>query len=475
LTSHLPKIRPRDYWVPLVYLILPSMPLEIFAHRLGLVPPGYINLEYLIIGALCFFLPRSVVFVLFFLESLADFAASYCSTYQFYPGSLLSSLHYLPALQTVQIVEIFAVLILVIVICAVLALFRPRPPLRLWTAGILLFFVVLLSAVAVLAGQRPLGRRDVVFSYHRLVRSPLFSLTKLQIYFHGVERASEHANTAMMVSASAQAIDYLNSPGAAKSPDVVLVLVESWGQPTNVDLAHALTAAYDNVGLAQKYQVTYGEAPFDGGTVPAEGRELCHSRFGFGILRVSPEQAKECLPALFHERGYQDISIHGYLGRMFQRATWYPNIGFDQSWFGPDLDKLKLPYCEGAFPGTCDASIAGWIGNSLLNTVGEKPRFVYWVTLNSHLPVPAKLKMPDDGVCANYPELKSSVAVCNWFRLVRTVHESVAKLAMSQLARPTVFVLVGDHAPPYDDPQLRHEFSGKNVPYVMLTPIVKSR
>jgi len=41
---------------------------------------------------------------------------------------------------------------------------------------------------------------------------------------------------------------------------------------------------------------------------------------------------------------------------------------------------------------------------------------------------------------------------------------------MSPLARPTVFVIVGDHAPPFGDPGLRSRFSQTDVPYVVLLP-----
>jgi phosphoglycerol transferase MdoB-like AlkP superfamily enzyme len=104
----------------------------------------------------------------------------------------------------------------------------------------------------------------------------------------------------------------------------------------------------------------------------------------------------------------------------------------------------------------------------------DRPRFIYWVTLNSHLPEPAHPDLPDDGVCATQPALKNSAALCSWFRLVRAVHQSVEQTALIPTARPTVFVLVGDHAPPFGDPQLRADFSRTQVPYEILTPVAAS-
>jgi hypothetical protein len=51
------------------------------------------------------------------------------------------------------------------------------------------------------------------------------------------------------------------------------------------------------------------------------------------------------------------------------------------------------------------------------------------------------------------------------------VHQSVQQAALGTTARPTVFILVGDHAPPFAASQLRADFSSTQVPYVMLTPV----
>lgn len=458
------------YAVLLVYLLLPSLPLSLFAHKLGLMPVGYINLEYLLIGSFGVFLPRSVVFVLLFLESLADIASPLCWTYLFSFEGLFSAFRSLPALPGYRILEMLAGLALVILICALVALARPRPNERFWTAGGLLVMVAILTLGAFFAGQNVFWTSDVSYFPHHLVRSPIRSLAVWKTNLDHKDFASRHPNSSEMHSASSDAIALLDRPGAVKSPDMILILVESWGLPLDADLAKALTAPYDDDRVARKYKVSYGTVPFDGGTVPAEARELCNSRIGFGILAASVAYMKGCLPTLFHNRGYKSFSVHGYSDWMFQRSQWYRNIGFDQSWFGPNLDRAGLPRCGGAFPGTCDASIAGWIGSSILSVDDDKPKFVYWVTLNSHLPVPVHPNLPDDGICGTNTSLRDSAPLCSWFRLVRAVHQSVQLLALRPSTRPAVIVLVGDHAPPFADPQLRQNFSATDVPYVILTP-----
>jgi phosphoglycerol transferase MdoB-like AlkP superfamily enzyme len=204
--------------------------------------------------------------------------------------------------------------------------------------------------------------------------------------------------------------------------------------------------------------------------VPGETRELCHVSAGFGIIQASADQVRQCLPATFHARGYRNLAIHGYVGEMFSREKWYPRLGFDQTWFEPELAREGLPSCRGAFPGICDASIGNWIGHSLLAGDQARPLFIYWVTLNAHIPVPANPDLPGDGVCATEPALRNSAPLCSWFRLEWAVHQSVQQAALQKTARPTIFILVGDHAPPFSNPQRREAFSSTEVPWIMLTP-----
>ena len=463
------------YMVAALYLILSNLPMLISGRGLEASPHGYINLDYLMIGAVGVFLPRGVVFTLLCLESLAAFADSICTTYLFSLGDLLSSLRYLPVLPQGRVLAGIGVLTASILVCAALALVRPLPQKRLRTVFALLACVAIPTAIDILDGQNLLWRKDIALSPYRLAHSPVFTLVAREVHAYRTNARSRNAGNDPMPSAASAAVSYLNSrPSSVESPNVVLIVVESWGLPLDAHLAQALTAPYDDPRFTRKYKVSYGAVPFTGLTVPGEARELCHSTLGFGILHASAGTVEQCLPAFFHARGYRNLAVHGYVGQLFYRATWYPNLGFDRSWFGPDLEKLGLPSCRGGFPGICDASIAGWIGSSLLSEERDKPKFIYWVTLNSHLPEPAHPDLPDDGVCATQPELQSSAALCTWFRLVRAVHQSVQQAALGATARPTVFVLVGDHAPPFGDPHLRAEFSSTQVPYVMLTPAAQS-
>lgn len=465
------ELRGSVYLIALLYLIVPNL-IPFFSSRvLGALPHGFINLECLLIGAASGFLPRGVVFVLLVLESLVDFAYGICFTYKFSLEELLSSLRYLTVMPLGRVMEGLAALSLSVLLCVFLALVRPRTQKRSCTAGLLLACAVIPAAIDMFNGQNLLWRKDTTLASYRLVRSPIFVFGLWEVSAYRTRAQSHNTDDFPMPSASSHALSFLDGRAVSQEPpNVVLVVVESWGLLLDAHLARALTASYDDSRIARKYMVSYGAAPFTGLTVPGETRELCHTNAGFGIIHASSAQAQQCLPAFFHARGYRNLAIHGYVGQMFYRATWYPKLGFDQSWFQPELTKAGLPSCRGAFPGICDASIGNWIGNSLLSGDQAKPRFIYWVTLNSHIPVPAHPDLPDDGVCAAEPDLENSPPLCSWFRLVRAVHQSIQQAALVTTARPTIFILVGDHAPPFSNPKRRGAFSSTQVPYVMLTP-----
>ena len=99
----------------------------------------------------------------------------------------------------------------------------------------------------------------------------------------------------------------------------------------------------------------------------------------------------------------------------------------------------------------------------------SRPKLIHWMTLNSRLPV-RPVHLPDESPCSTDLGLQSDTPLCSWYQLITNVHRSVAQLAMDRLGRPTIFVVVGDHAPPFGNPTLHNAFSNRDVPYVVLLP-----
>jgi hypothetical protein len=458
---------------PLIYLVAPNLPVWLFEKELWLSPHGYFNLECLLVGILALFLPRALAFVLLMLEMVASFVYLICFTCQFSLKTLCSSLHYVSLLPSGRLALALPILVLITLLSGLVAFAVPRLSLHrrgLAAAG-LLAAGFLLIACDMADGEISLRPADSYDDCPKMTMSPLTSLARRGRLFRTVEASERAATDREIGSASAAGLGFLSIAPTRRSPNVVLIVVESWGLFRDARLADALDSGYHEPSIQAIYRVQSGTVPFGGLTVPGEARELCHSSIGFGILNLSASKTMRCLPSVFHQHGYEDIAIHGYVGEMFSRKDWYRTIGFDEQWFKPELARAGLPVCNGAFPGICDASVAGWIGHDLLAGDSTRPRFIYWVTLNSHLPVPNHPDLPTDAACSLLPELAASDSLCSWFRLVSALHHSVQELVLQPQSRPTIFILVGDHAPPFADPRLRAMFSNAVVPYVVLTPL----
>jgi hypothetical protein len=450
----------------LAYLILPSLPIWIFQPYIATVPYGYFNGEALMVGALSLFLPPVIALLLLLVEMAAELTYLICHTYEFSLKDFCKAAHSFAVLPESKRTLVWLALATILAIAGITAYGIPKPKGKARTRTVvgLLGLCLLLMAVDIVDGQYQVIPRDRISAVPRLSLNPLVVFTRRELELRHVELESRNGSDAELSSASLNAMSLLGQFKGREAPNVVLVLVESWGLLKDGKLASVLTNGYETPEIRSKYAVSYGTVPFIGPTVTGEARELCHSQVGFGVMDISAERSRNCLPAFFHSRGYRDVAVHGYVGAMFRRQEWYKTIGFDQIWFQSDLIQAGLPICNGAFPGICDNSIAEWVGRTLYPASATQPEFVYWVTLNSHLPVPLQ---PADSSCV-VPGI--SEAFCGWFRRVAQVHQSVEQLAAQAHGRPTVFVLVGDHAPPFANPNLRKMFSQEEVPYVILSP-----
>jgi hypothetical protein len=249
-------------------------------------------------------------------------------------------------------------------------------------------------------------------------------------------------------------------------PNVVLVLTESWGLARDPRVNEAETEPYRNNEIAQSYDIQSGTVGFLGATTSGETRELCGDSRGRNGESSSYDA---CWPAVLNRRGYRTLGVHGFAPSMFQRAEWYKEFGFSESAFLPELQRDGAKLCDGVFLGACDSDVASWIGNRLEAEHDGRPMFVHWVTLNSHLPVAA---VPGNGarMACNNVGFNPDSSLCAWFNRVLKVQQSVAKLALRPGLSPTVFVIVGDHAPPFLNPAARAQFADRIVPWVILMP-----
>lgn len=465
----------RWYTFLAAFLVLPNLPLLLAAHPLSLLLRGYINLDYLLIGILSLFVPRILTFFLLFAAILLDFIHAACVTYLFSPTEFLQVIRYGGLLSTTRIGLIVAAFVFALLIClATVGFTSRRAPGRQRRMAIvtMLILIVALSLADLRSGRQILLVHDDSgdTAPGRLTRTPTLGLLYSQFIYDRYARGLRIGGQRAMPSATALALNRLQDYKAQKlQPNLVLVLVESWGLAHDPVLRHAIVEPYSDPRLLARYNVLRGTMPFEGATTSGEGRELCQSHLGTYATEGTTAQLERCVPMRLRRMGYHTLAVHGFDGEMYDRKEWYPKMGFDDMWFHDRLEAAGLPDCAGPFPGSCDAAVATWIAGRLRQP-SDTPLFIHWVTLSSHLPIWQSVLDASAPYCGVSAGTRDDIAICSWAHLVAVANQSVRDIALGQLARPTIFVIVGDHAPPFDKDSERAQFSSSEVPYVILLP-----
>lgn len=248
-------------------------------------------------------------------------------------------------------------------------------------------------------------------------------------------------------------------------PDAMVVVVEALGYFNEERLRQILLEPFESRAIQSAYTVTHGSVPFHGSTTAGELRELCGSRERFDTL--TPAIAADCLPMRLREQGRDSYAFHGFNSHMFHRTDWYPLIGFRQAAFGEDLGRNIGERCGSVFIGPCDTNIAA----RLPDLAGEpgSGRLIYWLTLNTHVPVRPGEGTPRFG-CARDGGAFGHRTVCSMAEMWADVMDAVARLALDPRMAPSEILIVGDHAPPLWSRRGRNLFHSDVVPWIRLSP-----
>lgn len=247
--------------------------------------------------------------------------------------------------------------------------------------------------------------------------------------------------------------------------NAVLVVVESLGYLNDPQARHRIDAPLFDPTVARKYKVTEGKVGYYGATTSAEMRELCDTREHYEDFAKS--DGYSCLPQRLYMRGYETMAVHGFSQDFFERDEWYPTVGFRKEVFGERLVTLTSRQCGGAFRGACDADLPPVIAREAAFT--GKPKFIYWLTLNTHVPV-----APGEAItryqCAKGAGVFQHIHVCQMAELWHDVFAAVRQLALDPRIGPAEILVVGDHAPPLWSRHARMQFEPGKVPWYRLTP-----
>lgn len=452
----------RTIRILLSFLVIPNLTFLILGNFIFLVRPT-INLDFLLIGCVALFLGRIVTVVLLFGLLVLDLVQSLAPSFFFSMPTVfeaLQDIHHLGGGYVAANI-LFILLFTTLTIWMVVTVWG-RTHKRLKASGILLLVGFSVLALDLSFSAVPsLAEFDVAKS----------SLVRLQ-------RTLSYVENAKMTEIEAHDVDSASRPffealgDNRKLPkNVVLVVMESFGVLLDKKVEAIQFKSLLSKELNDRYEVQVGKVRFKGSTVPAEIRELC--RVGINGIGVDANAlpVEKCLPLLMKRRGFEAFAIHGFPGTMFDRYRWYPDLGFDESVFLADFQRISghSETCGSVFKGACDFQVADWIGD-LLSAPESPRRFIYWLSLNGHQPVYNPPREQSKLSCDSEGLRFTSTKICGSVKINELLIRSVVSVATKGGLPKTAFVLVGDHTPTFMFSADWQKFDQENVPFIVLWP-----
>lgn len=253
---------------------------------------------------------------------------------------------------------------------------------------------------------------------------------------------------------------------AARGNNLLIVMVEGLGAFADPEDRAVLGDKLRAVTRSAPYRLVTGTSHYSGSTTGGESRELC-GRWGDHRDYLAGDH--DCLPRQLARRGYETIAYHGFSAAMFDRDRWYPRIGFTRMHFEAQLARdhgdLLTRRCGSVFEGLCDDQLGAVVAREL-TTRSERPKLVYWLTLNSHIPFVAERDV-QLGCAGDRPRIDNAT-VCALTEYWADVIDQVAVIATDPDLPPTDILIVGDHHTPFWERAAKDRFVLGEVDWFLL-------
>ena len=251
----------------------------------------------------------------------------------------------------------------------------------------------------------------------------------------------------------------------AAHPDrgLMLVLVESMGQPQSEAIRAWLVSQLQNERLDLRWHLRHGEEAYRGATTRGELRVLCGLDGSYKLIHQ--DVAPTCLPDLLNSGDFDSVGYHGFQLAMFDRQSWWKTLGLTayQPAYKDAVPGVKD--CHNVFHGVCDAEVL----REAVKHVQADRRFSYVVTLDTHLPLPSTAGIIPEEVRALCMRERMPISACELVNQLGGTLRSLGHLLTADKYSPFV-AIVGDHAPPFLERDSRAAFVPDKVPFYILEP-----
>lgn len=422
----------------LIFVVVPNLPFLLASYYY--VPERLLMMPfYFAAGMVALFIPRPLGPFLFLGVAALDLLVLVCRAFFLGPMLALQALAYLKNINPQQSVLYVGVTLLMLAIGLLMSFLTWRHRASLKRASPSLAFALLLGFMAVD------GKLNNTWSMFGQFNTP----------------PTEFDSARMQNGVSAESV-------AARKTNLFLVLVEGLGAQANPVSKALLSKHFESAALASRFDITFGTSHYFGSTTGAESRELC-GRWGDYRDYLTAPAFPNCLPSQMAAAGYETLAFHGFTQDMFSRGDWHPHIGFQKLKFENEL-LAEYPNsfperCGSLFKGLCDTDIAAAVKAELTRQDGKK-KFVYWLTLNTHVPFVAKTK---SSLNCGMPESEiSNKTTCQLTELWSDLFAELAKIAADPELPPTDILVVGDHNTPLFARAARNNFTQGKVAWYYL-------
>lgn len=240
---------------------------------------------------------------------------------------------------------------------------------------------------------------------------------------------------------------------------IMLIVAESWGKPKDDKIVmNEIAYLYQSKNI-KDIKLSYVSS--GGATIYGEFRELC------GLIptklkfrKIDKENLISCLPHILAKHGFKTASLHGAHGTMYDRITWYPLTGIEKMLFKENLPFDKSKECY-SFPGYCDRYL---FKHALSELNSSQKVFLYWMSLNSHTPYDKRdVSYYDESICRNGLGEGYSEQLCTYHQLHSQFFKKLEEMTHDPSLKGMKVIVVGDHAPIFNDEESRDKFEKNQV------------
>ena len=435
------------------------------------LPRSVVYYEYaLVIACLLVFKRMLYAYLTFLIIFLFDLLNLFSSSYLFSVGEFLSNLRY-ASLFSISFTHVLAFLVL-LVYCAIVfyILKRYSPKIKADRTGFLFiffFFYALVFSIDLFNGSSKMVENDKIF---RFTNKNVSSFLAKEYYYFINQNLYNDKSIPIVLANSEESATHLHLL-SDNSNKQLLVIMESWGLPNDVGFQTIFQKIISSRAIQHQFKPYWGKTRFSGSTTSAEMRELVNAKGSYKYF-FDRKSAESKFPSVFDKKksaGYETFGFHSFTGKMFARGKWWYNIGLDHVYFRDDILAVNIVtdnQLDGGtpFPSIRDEQMFDFM---VQQTKNSKRKFVYLLTVNTHLPFTQIIgDMPGEifreiSALSISPEAKSQMKKV-----------AIELLYFIDTIKPEDWddiLFVGDHIPPYLRDTDRSFFNSSFVPYLFLT------